>query len=172
MENIGPEFLRFAIPIIEVLKENNYEGRPKDITDLVIKRCNISEDDLGEKLIHGGNRIKNQVHWARFYLMKAGYIDANKKGIWALTEHAKDTILRPEEVYPLFKDVRKNWQKKSDIENGDETPEEIEETSKTEVINFHEFFKSVDIDKYLNHKLNYSPKNRPQAKVDFYSGKE
>src|SRR5207253_2677382 len=32
---------------------------------------------------------ENQVHWARFYLAKAGYIDASQRGVWTLTEKGR-----------------------------------------------------------------------------------
>lgn len=153
MENKGPEFLRFAIPIIEILKENGNIGKPNDISDKVIIKCNISEEDLNETLKRGGNRIKNQVHWARFYLMKAGYIDSTIKGQWKLTDKAINSTLNEADIYPMFKEVRKNFiDTQEDSNNEDETSQEIEDENKpVESVN-DDFFKTIDIAKFLNHK--------------------
>jgi restriction system protein len=35
------------------------------------------------------SRFENQVHWARFYLAKGGYIDACRHGVWTLTDKAR-----------------------------------------------------------------------------------
>lgn len=51
-------------------------------------------------------RFENQVHWARFYLAKAGYIDSSQRGLWTLTE--KGRLLgevTDEDVQVIVKDV-------------------------------------------------------------------
>jgi len=44
------------------------------------------------------------VHWARFYLVKAGYIDASRHGVWTLTEKASglDT-LSPQQAREIYR---------------------------------------------------------------------
>jgi hypothetical protein len=37
----GPEFLRFCIPIVEVLHQLGGSGRPTEVTDLVVDRMRI-----------------------------------------------------------------------------------------------------------------------------------
>jgi len=54
----GPEFLRFCIPIIEVLRELGGSGRPAEVTDLVIERMNIPEDEQEIINKNGGSRIR------------------------------------------------------------------------------------------------------------------
>lgn len=152
MENHGPEFLRFAIPIINVLKKHNNQGKPKIITDEVIELCDIPEEDLNEKLKRGGSRIKNQVHWARFYLMKSGHIDSMIKGTWKLTDKAINSELTQEDIYALFKEVRKNWNEKEESDIEDETSEEIEDENKAEEIHFDEFFKKVNFEYFTEHQ--------------------
>ena len=41
---------------------------------------------LDQRLKNAVSRFENQVHWARFYLAKTGYIDSSRRGVWALTE--------------------------------------------------------------------------------------
>jgi len=65
----GPQFLRFCIPIIEVLKETGGSGTPSEVTDAVIERLNIPEEEQLITLKNGGSRVRNQVAWAKFYLL-------------------------------------------------------------------------------------------------------
>lgn len=46
----GPQFLRFFIPAIEVLKELGGSGRPAEVIDLVIEKLNISEKEQEETI--------------------------------------------------------------------------------------------------------------------------
>lgn len=67
----GPRFLRFCIPIIDVLNELGGSGKAAEITDVVIERLQISEEEQAELLKNGNSRVRNQIAWARFYLPKA-----------------------------------------------------------------------------------------------------
>ena len=82
----GPQFVRFFIPIIEVLRELGGSGTSSEVTDLVIERLNIPDEELAVILKSGQSRIYNQVHWARMYLVHGDVIDSSKRGVWTLTE--------------------------------------------------------------------------------------
>ena len=41
-----PQHFRFIIPIIDVLKELGGSGRASEVSDLVVAKCNISEEEL------------------------------------------------------------------------------------------------------------------------------
>jgi restriction system protein len=104
----GPQFLKFCIPLVEVLKELGSSGQPKEVTDAVIEHLNISEAEQSQTLKNGSSRIRNQIAWARFYLVKADFLDASRRGIWALTEKGRTTTLTQDIVIQLFKDVQVN----------------------------------------------------------------
>lgn len=103
----GPQFLRFYIPLIEVLRELGGSARPAEATDLVIERLGISEEEQGETLKNGSSRIRNQVAWARFYLSRAGYLDSSLRGIWSLTEKGLKVPVQEIDVTADFKQVHK-----------------------------------------------------------------
>jgi len=105
----GPEFLRFCIPIIEVLRELGGSGRPAEVTDLVIERMNIPEDEQEITNKNGGSRIRNQVAWARFYLVKAGLLSSSQRGVWGLTEKGTNININEEFVLKLFREVHKQF---------------------------------------------------------------
>lgn len=82
----GPQFLRYFIPVLDVLKELGGSGRPAEVTDLVIERMNVPEDEQEVTLKNGSSRVRNQIAWARFYLTQSDFLDSSKRGVWSLTE--------------------------------------------------------------------------------------
>ncbi|WP_242523240.1 winged helix-turn-helix domain-containing protein [Thiocystis minor] len=105
----GSNFLRFCIPILETLQELGGSGQPKEVTDAVLERLQISEQEQAQMLKSGGSRVRNQVAWARLYLAKADLLDASRRGVWALTEKGRTTRLSSNAVTQLFKEVRANF---------------------------------------------------------------
>jgi len=79
-------FMRFFIPLIEVLRELGGSGRSAEVTDLVIERLNISEKEQRETLKSGTSKIRNQVAFARLYFVKSGFLGSSQHGVWNLTE--------------------------------------------------------------------------------------
>jgi restriction system protein len=104
----GPEFLRFCKPVVATLREMGGEGRSNEVTDTVIERQQIPEAEQQATLKDGvTSRVRNQVAWARFYLVKAGLIDSSKRGVWKLTPSGRETDLTESAVLQLFRDVQR-----------------------------------------------------------------
>ena len=82
----GPEFIRFFKPILQVLKNSGGSGTAAEVTDQVIELLKIPAEEQEIILKSGQSRVYNQVQWSRFYLVKAGYLDFSKRGVWSLTE--------------------------------------------------------------------------------------
>ncbi len=77
-------------PIIDALRDLGGSGRPDEVRELVARTLRISDEEQSKQLPSGvQTRFENQVHWARFYLAKAGYIDSSQRGVWTLTEKAR-----------------------------------------------------------------------------------
>jgi restriction system protein len=129
----GPEFIRFFQPILEVLKELGGSGNAGEIVDSVIERMNISDKELSVLNKNGGSRIKNQVAWARMYLVHYGAIDNATRGVWALTDKGeKLNIAGHEEAICLFKKIYAS--QKTGANTGEEKEETIENAAE-ELIN-------------------------------------
>jgi restriction system protein len=130
----GPEFVRFFQPVLAALAELGGSGSPGEVCDLVADALGTSEERLSEQLKNGSSRFRNQVAWARFYLVKADLVDASVRGVWSLTARGRRTTLSHNEAYGLFKEIHAKWppQKKSDKganESDDISPEEASEAS-------------------------------------------
>ena len=102
----------------------------------------IPESEQAVTLNPGQSRIRNQVQWARLYLVRAAYLDASRRGIWSLTEKGLTEDLSRFDVLATFKKVQKIFQeeKKQETKEGtlvDEADEmDIEPSDyRTELLN-------------------------------------
>ena len=105
----GPEFLQYCIPIVEVLRELGGSGRPAEVTDLVIERMKIPESEQEITNKNGGSRIRNQVAWARFYMVKAGLLSSSQRGVWGLTDKGSDTTMDVDFVLTMFRGAHQQF---------------------------------------------------------------
>jgi len=103
----GPRFVRYFGPILEVLKSLGGSGSPDEVRAGVASRLAISEEEQSDQLASGSSRFDNQVAWARFYLTRAGLLDASRRGVWSLTEKGRPTSLSDAAALQLFKDTHK-----------------------------------------------------------------
>ncbi len=86
---VAPKFTDYVNPILDVLKKLGGSARPSEVCPAIAKDRSLSDSVLDERLANGTSRFENQVHWARFYLVKAGYIDSSRRGVWSLTEKGR-----------------------------------------------------------------------------------
>jgi len=122
----GPQFIKTMIPILDELNKRNGIGKSNEIIESVIKNLNITDKKLFEKYKSGQTRIYNQICWARNYLVEAGFISKEKRGIWELTEKGKNTILVEKDLIPLFKSVQDKFKNKSENIDFDENiPDDV-----------------------------------------------
>jgi restriction system protein len=105
----GPSFLRFVGPIVETLRELGNSGTASEVADRVLDRLGVSEGEQEETTSNGHSRVRNQIGWARFYLAKAGYLDASQRGVWSLTEAGRTAKLDTDAVQTMLRDVRKKF---------------------------------------------------------------
>ncbi len=128
----GPQFIRFFKPVIEVLRETGGSGTAAEIIDRAIEKMKISEKEQQATNKNGQSRVKNQVNWARLYLVRAGYLDSSKRGVWSLTEKGMSLDLQELDVVGTFKQVEKIYKDKlttgsqAEAFEGDATEDEIE----------------------------------------------
>ena len=86
MPVVQPEFSRWINPILSALAELDGSARRREVAEHIARSENISDDVLDRLNASGGERFSNQLDWARYYLVEAGYIDRSKHGVWKLTE--------------------------------------------------------------------------------------
>lgn len=82
----GSEFAQWINPVLKALNELGGSARPREVVELVARNEKVSDEVLNRINPAGGQRFPNQIHWARFYLADAGYIDRSRHGVWKLTD--------------------------------------------------------------------------------------
>lgn len=84
-----PQYTDYINPVLESLQKLGGSARPSEVCPAVAKALSLPDSILEERLANGVSRFENQVHWARFYLAKDGYIDSSRRGVWSLTEKGR-----------------------------------------------------------------------------------
>jgi restriction system protein len=109
----APQFVKYFGPVLEALDKLGGSGRPDEVRSIIAQRLKLSELEQSEQLPSKAQpRFDNQVHWARFYLSKANFIDSSKRGVWALTEKGRAAIpLGTSDARSIFRDIRTRFAK-------------------------------------------------------------
>jgi len=129
----GPEFIRFFKPILQILKQSGGSGTTSEVIDRAIELLQIPESEQEITLRNGQSRIRNQVQWGRLYLVRAGYLESSRRGVWSLTENGAQTDLTTFDAYEVFQLVQKGLraEKKKELQEPfiDERDESAAETA-------------------------------------------
>ena len=98
----GAQFVKFFGPLLDALRGLGGSAKADEAVDRVATDLGLSDDLLNETLPSGGSRFRNQVAWARFYLVREELIDSSKRGVWSLTEKGFGTSLSYEQSRQIF----------------------------------------------------------------------
>lgn len=106
-KKVTSQFARYLGPVIAAIRDLGGSGRPDEVRAVIARQLQMSEVEQSEPLPSGvQTRFENQVHWARFYLAKAGYIDSSQRGVWTLTEKGRQLgEVTDDDVQVIVKDV-------------------------------------------------------------------
>ena len=103
----GPQFVKFFGPLLDALRKLGGSGTPEEVVEQIAKDLGITDAEQDEKLASGEPRFKNQVAWARFYLVRDGLLDSSKRGVWSLTDQGRAATLTYEQAKNIFLRVAK-----------------------------------------------------------------
>ena len=96
----GAQFVKYFGPVS--LRGLGDSGTPEEVVERVARDLGLSDEAQNELLPSGKSRFRNQVHWARFYLVREGLVAASKRGVWSLTENGRNKHLTNEEAREIF----------------------------------------------------------------------
>ena len=128
------EFATYMNPVIAALKKLGGSAHANEVCSTIAEDLNLPDEVLNKTLKNGVSRYENQVHWARFYLAKTGYIGSSKRGVWALTEKGQNVHeLTEDQIKEIIQEVQLKTAKHktegmSEAEKPQETIEVDEET--------------------------------------------
>lgn len=100
----APTFVKYIPAVLAALVRLGGSGRPDEVRAAIATDMKLSDEEQLERLPSGvQSRFENQVHWARFYLAKADYIEASQHGVWTLSDKARElgsvSVPQAREIY-------------------------------------------------------------------------
>lgn len=123
-EEEGAKFVRFFGPLLDALRSLGGSAKADEAVDRVAEDLKLPDNVLNEVLPSGGSRFRNQVAWARFYLVREGLLDSSKHGVWSLTGKGFETHLTPEQARQIFHKWVKIFQEQRKLKGKVETAAE------------------------------------------------
>lgn len=126
----GPRFVQYMEPVLSALRALGGSARAAEVVDQVAESLKISDAERSDPLASGTSRFENMVAWARFYLAKAGLVDASRRGVWALTDKGRSAKpMSRAEALALFKEVRQKFSAERRVAGKESEREEEEEAA-------------------------------------------
>ncbi len=98
----GSVFVRYFGPLLDALRGLGGSGTPDEVVERIAKDLKVPDAVQNELLPSGQPRFRNQVAWARFYLVREGLLDSSKRGVWSLTERGRSTFLSLDQSREIF----------------------------------------------------------------------
>jgi restriction system protein len=98
----GAQFVRYFGPLLDALRALGGSGSPDEVVERIAADLKLSDELQNELLPSGEPRYRNQVHWARFYLVREGLLDSSRRGVWSLTERGLSTTLTYRQAHDIF----------------------------------------------------------------------
>lgn len=126
----GAKFVRYFGPLLDALRGLGGSAKADEAVDRVAADLKVTDQVLNETLPSGGSRFRNQVAWARFYLVREGLLDSSKRGVWSLTARGLETRLTPEQSREVFlKWVKIFQEQRKSKPKSAPTPQEVAEAT-------------------------------------------
>lgn len=98
----GTKFLRYFGPLLDALRKLGGSGTPDEVVEQIASDMKLTDEEQNEEVPSGGSRLKTNVAWARFYLVREGLLDSSKRGVWSLTEKGRTARLTVEQAGEIF----------------------------------------------------------------------
>jgi restriction system protein len=98
----GAQFVRYFGPLLDALLELGGSGTPDEVVERIAEDLKVPDETQNELLPSGEPRFRNQVAWARFYLVREGLLDSSKRGVWSLTERGRTARLAHNQAHDIF----------------------------------------------------------------------
>lgn len=87
-----PDYQTIMLPLLQCISIQQ-EHAIKDVRLALMDKFTLSDEEKNEMLPSGKQRtFDNRVHWAKFYLMKAGLLDATRRGYIQITKEGDDAL--------------------------------------------------------------------------------
>lgn len=137
-----PDYQSLMLPVLEIAAKG--ETSVPSAEAEIATRFSLSAEERGEMLPSGKQRVlHNRIHWAKFYLSKAGLLDSPRRGRFITSAAGRELLAHPPETLdthylltiPRFHDFYRNGATDDETEGlvaaapSTSTPEEIAEAA-------------------------------------------
>lgn len=86
-----PDYQTLMSPVLQLASEG--EQRVADVVDLIADRLELTEEERQRLLPSGRQRVlHNRLHWAKFYLTKAGFLSSPGRGRFCITQAGRELL--------------------------------------------------------------------------------
>ena len=80
-----PDYQSLMLPVLTIAAEG--EARVPTAAERIADQLGLTEEEREELLPSGAQRLlHNRIHWAKFYMSKAGLIESPKRGVFVASE--------------------------------------------------------------------------------------
>jgi restriction system protein len=130
-----PDYQSLMLPVLTMSAQGG-ERRVGDIVETIADRFGLTAEERTEMLPSGRQRVlHNRIHWAKFYLTKAGLINSPSRGRFIVSDEGRRFLANSPSQISL-KDLLKIEKFKEFYLNGSTLTEQVSETdsAKSEAI--------------------------------------
>jgi restriction system protein len=112
-----PDYQSLMLPVLSAVGASKGEVRIGGVIGKICEQLELTAEDRAKLLPSGRQGLfENRVHWAKFYLGKAGLIEATRRGYFKITERGQQVLKNNPEridnnVLSLFEEFRQFRQK-------------------------------------------------------------
>src|SRR5690606_3205110 len=86
-----PDYQTLMLPVLKLAAEG--EWRVPDAAEKIADQLCLTDEEREEILPSGRQRVlHNRIHWAKFYMSKAGLIESPKRGLFRATAEGKAVL--------------------------------------------------------------------------------
>jgi restriction system protein len=121
-------FAKYVNPVLAALKALGGSARPGEVCDWVAERLGVSDEERSVENQSGSARFDNDIAWARFYLVRSGYLESSRRGVWSLTEQGRNIdALSDETINEVIRATHQYYNKSQQSSLGDPARPEVTE---------------------------------------------
>lgn len=111
-----PDYQTLMLPLLSIAADG--ESRVPAAANIIADRLGLTEEEREEMLPSGKQRLlHNRVHWAKFYMTKAGLLDSPRRGVFVASPAGRALLdTRPSRIdvdtlksYPAFSDYYRQF---------------------------------------------------------------
>lgn len=89
-----PDYQTVMLPLLEFVARG--ETSALELEAELARRFDLTDDERSQLLPSGKQRVfHNRVHWAKFYLQKAGLLESSRRGRFNITSTGREVLVSP-----------------------------------------------------------------------------